>query len=117
MVNQRDSLGRKQGTGAADRRSCTWEVPGVGKNCVPGELRGGAGRRAVETAGDTCTVEEALRNKVSMRHQGTGRRRLLLQTGDGSNGGRETGLMSSDSSTGSSNEQWAAVCGDGLGVG
>lgn len=90
---------------------------------MPGELRGGAGRRVVETAGDTCiwngvhNVEEALWNKVSMRHQGTVGRRHLLQAGDGSNGGRETRLMSSDSSTGSSDEQWAAVCGDGLGVG
>lgn len=62
---------------------------------MPGELRGGAGRRVVETAGDTCiwngvhNVEEALRNKVSMRHQGTGGRRHLLQAGDGSNDGRD----------------------------
>lgn len=49
-----------------------------------------------------------------MRRQGTGGRCHLLQARDGSNGrkGKETGLMSSDSSTGPADEQRAAECGE-----
>lgn len=48
-----------------------------------------------------------------MRCQETGGRCHLLQARDGSNGGKEeTGLMSSDSSTGPADEQRAAEYGE-----